>query len=169
MRARKMALVLAVAMAAYPAPSTSALQAQRANSLRGGSGGSADARAWTPVRTAKWALLAAAVSFGTFALVERGRADTAYDDLRARCLDDPALCELAAGRYADETSERLYVRATTADRRARVGMIGGQVTLLGSAALFIYDLREERGPADIPYPSAASRHRDLAVGVRLAF
>ena len=110
---------------------------------------------WSAVRVAKWALLGAAVSFGLYALAESRRGDEAYGELRALCQADQTRCRMAGGRYTWPQAEALYSRATAADRRARVGIIGGQVTLLGSVALFVYDLRNGRGPADIPYPSGA--------------
>jgi hypothetical protein len=121
---------------------------------------------WSRVRIAKWALLGAAIGFGSYALVQSGRAEDYYEELRRTCQVDPEACQLQNGRYASDVTERLYGDATAADRRARVGIIGGQVTLLGSAALFVYDLRNGRGPDDIPYPP---NRRGMAVGLRLAF
>ena len=48
------------------------------------------------------------------------------------------------------------------------------MTLFGSVAFFIYDLRHARGPSNIPYPSGAAAAavpgaRALAAGVRLTF
>jgi hypothetical protein len=65
----------------------------------------------------------------------------------------------------------LYQRAVSADRRAHQAIIGGEITLLGSAALFIYDLRNRRGPPDIPYPadSRESNAYGFAIGARVAF
>ena len=121
---------------------------------------------WTAVRIAKWALLGAAIGFGSYALVESGRADDSYAELRRLCQLEPDGCTLTGGQYADPGAERLYDRALSADRRARVGIIGGQVALLGSAAFFVYDLRNGRGPDDIPYPPSRAR---MGLGLRLAF
>jgi hypothetical protein len=68
--------------------------------------------------------------------------------------------------YADAESESLFDRANAADRRAQFGMIGAQVTLLGSASLFVYDLRNGNGPDDIPYPRA---RRGFVIGLSLPF
>jgi hypothetical protein len=121
---------------------------------------------WTAVRIAKWALLGAAVGFGSYALVESGRAEDYYSELRRQCQLEPEGCQLQNGRYSDPAAERLYDHATAADRRARIGIIGGQITLLGSAAFFVYDLRNGRGPDDIPYPPSRAR---MGVGLRLIF
>lgn len=43
-------------------------------------------------------------------------------------------------------------RTEHTDRRAQVGILGGQLSLLGSVGLFIYDLRRDHEtPADIPF------------------
>lgn len=124
------------------------------------------AEGWTAVRIAKWALLAAAVGFGTYALVQTGDADDHYALLKRECQATPAGCHIENGRYSDPRMESLYQSAMSADRRARVGIIGGQVTLLGSAGLFVYDLRNGRGPDDIPYPR---RRAQMGIGLRMAF
>jgi hypothetical protein len=121
---------------------------------------------WTKARIAKWTLLGAAIGFGSYALVESGRAEDYYGQLRRQCQTEPQACQLLDGRYADPEAERLYENAAAADRRARVGIIGGQVTLLGSAAFFVYDLRNGRGPDDIPYPPSRAQ---VGVGLRLKF
>lgn len=121
---------------------------------------------WTAVRIAKWALLGAAIGFGSYALVESGRAEDHYEELRRLCQSEPDACRLQNGQYIDASAERLYDQAAAADRRARIGIIGGQVTLLGSAAFFVYDLRNGRGPDDIPYPPSRAR---VGMGLRLTF
>jgi hypothetical protein len=121
---------------------------------------------WSAVRIAKWALLGAAIGFGSYALVQSGQAEDHYTELRRLCQVDPESCQLQNGRYASDAAEALYDDAAAADRRARIGIIGGQVTIMGSAALFVYDLRNGRGPDDIPYPPTRP---GMAVGLRLAF
>lgn len=128
---------------------------------------------WSTVRVAKWVLLGAAVGFGGFALANSTRADVAYGELNALCHANPDRCAIRDGGYTDADAERLYDDAVRGDRNAQIGIIGGQITLLGSASLFIYDLRNGRGPSDIPYPSPAghggSASRRLLVGARLTF
>ena len=129
---------------------------------------------WTVVRVLKWAMLGTAVGFGGYALVHSNRGNDAYTALRRVCDETPARCEItAAGRYAEPAIEGLFQRTRREDRRAQVGIVGGQATLFGSVGLFIYDLRHARGPQNIPYPSgaaAAMRARPaVAAGVRLAF
>ena len=127
---------------------------------------------WTRTRVAKWALLGAAVGFGGYALVQTSRAQDRYDALGRICVNEPDRCQLDAGRYRDAELERLYQETNTHDRRAQVGIVSAQVALFGSVALFIYDLRNGRGPRDIPYPSlgaGAAPARWLALGARVAF
>lgn len=120
---------------------------------------------WTVIRVAKWALLGGAVGLGAYALHNSRIAEEAYSDLRDRCIADGNNCRMVNGRYQDAGTENLFQRSTSADRRAQVGIYGGQVAALGSVALFIYDLRNGQGPSDIPYPS----RRRVGVGTRVRF
>lgn len=128
---------------------------------------------WTPVRIAKWALLGAATGFAVYALTRSTDAEDTYSELRNFCLDQPDRCHLERGHYDDPAAEALYRNVVRQDRRAQIGIFGGQITLLGSVGLFIYDLRNGRGPANIPYPSSAralpQSQRGVGVGVRLSF
>jgi hypothetical protein len=104
------------------------------------------------VKIAKWSLLGLAGGLGLYALRHSTRAEDAYDDLRAICLEASSRCEHTGGRYGDDAAERLYHRAVAEDRQAQLGIFGGQITLFGSVGLFIYDLRDDRTPTTIPYP-----------------
>jgi len=114
----------------------------------------------TPVvKMAKWGLLGAAVGLGVFALARSTAAEDAYDELRALCLAGPSRCDHEAGTYPDPDAERLYDRARNEDRSAQLGIYGGQAALLGSVALFIMDLRNDREPTNIPYPGRSPGSR----------
>lgn len=156
------ALPLAAALAAVTLGAGAVAPAQSGGRAR-------PAGEWSAVRVAKWALLGAAVSLGVYALAEHRRGDDAYAELSSMCHADQTRCEMEGGRYALPEAERLYGRATAADRRAQLGIIGGQLTLLGSAALFVYDLRNGPRPSDIPYPGGSGRGARFAVGARLRF
>jgi hypothetical protein len=129
--------------------------------------------AWTPVRIAKWSLLGAAAGLAAYALEHSTAAERANDRLRELCTEQPGRCQLDDGVYTDPDAEALFQRVSHEDHLARIGIVGGQVALLGSVGLFVYDLRNGRGPGDIPYPSAASRaaapRPRVAMGVRLTF
>ena len=128
------------------------------------------ARRWTAVRIGKWALLGAAAGFAAYAVSHTSRAEDTYEELNRTCNVDPQRCELANGQYADAGVEALYDRAARHDRQAQGGIIGAQATLFGSVGLFIWDLRNDRGPDDIPFPSyAAGPRRTVAIGARIAF
>jgi hypothetical protein len=120
---------------------------------------------WTLVRTAKWALLGGAVGLGAYALHHSLIAEDAYAQLREVCVVDADRCTVIGGRYADQEAEALYARSVNADRHAQVGIFGGQVALLGSVGLFIYDLRNGHGPRDIPYPAK----RTVGIGLKVPF
>jgi hypothetical protein len=128
-------------------------------------------------RIGKWLLAGATVGLGVYAYAEHAAAERAHDDLRDRCDSSPALCTVVDGRYSDADSETLHQRAVGHDRRARTGIVAGQITLLGGVALFLYDLRDDGGPDNIPYPSSrrpaqgssALRNRALMVGARIPF
>lgn len=125
---------------------------------------------WSTVRIAKWSLLAGAAAFGIYSLAHSTRAQDAYDGLRELCDKEPARCTLEDGHYSDAGAEQLYDTAREEDKKAQVGIVGGQVTLLGSVGLFIYDLRNGRGPENIPYPTRSRAGGPaVAAGVRLSF
>jgi hypothetical protein len=137
-RASSIALIAIVLLAS----SADAQQSPPASSRRG-----------PPViRIAKWGLLGVAGGLGLYALRHSTRAENAYADLRDICLAAPSRCDHGDGRYPDAEAERLYHRAISEDRRAQLGIFGGQATLFGSVGLFIYDLRDDRTPTTIPYP-----------------
>ncbi|MGH7664989.1 MAG: hypothetical protein ACRENI_11940 [Gemmatimonadaceae bacterium] len=136
-------------------------------------------REWSTIGVAKWALLAAAVGLGAYALSSSARADDAYERLRDICAADSQRCEISGGRYLDERAESLYQLSQDRDRHARVGIFGGQAALLGSVGLFVYELRRsDPEPENIPYPvpppeesgdTSARGSGRVAVGVSLAY
>jgi hypothetical protein len=109
------------------------------------------------IKIAKWSLLGLAGGLGLYALQHSTAAEDAYADLRSLCLAAPQRCEREGRPYDDPEAEGLYRRAVSEDRRAQLGIFGGQAMLFGSVGLFIYDLRDDRTPRTIPYPGSASR------------
>jgi hypothetical protein len=120
-------------------------------------------------RVLKWTLLAASVGLHLWAYEESNRGDEAYAELRKLCENDQPRCTLTNGEYADAHAESLYAASNTGDRHARMGLVVGQVTLLGSATFFIIDLRHGGPPDNIPYdpPSAPGGGARLRAGIRL--
>ena len=122
--------------------------------------GSADAQGTPPtprrgppvVKFAKWGMLGVAAGLGLYALQHSTNAEDAYAELRTICLATPARCDHRGRAYEDAVAEGLYRRAVSEDRRAQLGIFGGQATLFASVGLFIYDLRDGPEPTTIPYP-----------------
>jgi hypothetical protein len=128
---------------------------------------------WRSVASvAKWVLAGATIALGVYAYTEHEAAERAHGNLRERCETSPDACAVVDGVYSDAESEALHQTAVSHDRRARTGIVAGQVTLLGGVALFLYDLRDDGGPDNIPYPSpqrTVLRKRTLILGARVPF
>lgn len=155
---------LAIALVALACP----LHAQESQSSRD----------WRGVaRVGKWVLAGATVALGVYAYIEHDAAERVHGRLRERCDSSPELCTVVDGRYGDAESEALHQRAVRHDRRAQTGIVTGQITLLGGVALFLYDLRGDGRPDNIPYPSPQRpalgaptlRYRTVTFGARVPF
>ncbi len=125
------------------------------------------------VKYGKWALLAGAIGMNYLADRAHDRADKAFDIIEAECSTDQQRCALGpGGGYADPELEDLYQTSLQHDRRARVWLIGGESALVGSAAMFIWELaRPKNRPGNIPFepemrmmPSGRT-----GLGLRVAF
>jgi hypothetical protein len=125
------------------------------------------------VKYGKWVLLAGAISMNYLAVRAHDRAENVFDVLEAQCIGAHERCNLGAdGSYADPAIEDLYQSSLRYDRRARLWLIGGETALVGSAALFIWELtRPKSRPDNIPFePEVRSlRAGGTGLGVRLAF
>lgn len=135
-------------------------------------------RDWRSVaRVAKWVLAGATVALGVYAYTEHDAAERLQARLRERCDRTPEVCTVVDGRYSDMESEALHQRAVRHDRRAQTGIVAGQITLLGGVAFFLYDLRGDGRPDNIPYPlpqrpaqwAPSLHHRTVMLGARVPF
>jgi hypothetical protein len=134
-------------------------------------------RGWSRgiVHYGKWATAATAVGLTILAAREHDNAQDRWRQLIALCRGDNAACQLRTdGRYVDAGAELLYQQTTYYDRRARSRLLGGQVALLASAALFLVDLRHHEGnPPNIPFHGlqlmAQPAGDGMRLGVRLRF
>ena len=101
----------------------------------------------------KFVLAAGALGMNYLAAKDHNRAEDNFHALERRCLADDRLCDLAAsGRYVDTQSEGLYQATLHYDRRARRLLFGGEAALLGSAAIFVWELtRHTPKPDNIPF------------------
>jgi hypothetical protein len=135
---------------------------------------SAPAQAQGPVvKYGKWALLAGAIGMNYLAVRAHDRADNVFDMIEAECIVEQQRCALGpGGGYADPALEDLYQTSLRYDRRARLWIIGGESALVGSAAMFIWELaRPKNRPDNIPFepemrvmPSGRT-----GLGLRMAF
>jgi hypothetical protein len=105
------------------------------------------------VKYGKWALLAGAIGMNYLAVRAHDRADEVFNVIEAECSTDQQRCTLGAGGgYADPGLEDLYQTSLRYDRRARLWLIGGESALVGSAAMFIWELtRPKNRPDNIPF------------------
>ncbi len=125
------------------------------------------------VKYGKWALLAGAIGMNYLAVRAHDRADDVFGALEAQCVDLHERCALGPdGGYADPAIEALYQSSLRYDRRARLWLIGGESALVGSAALFIWELaRPKNRPDNILFePEVRSlRAGGTGLGMRLTF
>jgi hypothetical protein len=136
--------------------------------------GPAQAQGISPVaKYGKWALLAGAIGMNYLAVRAHDRADNVFDVIEAACTADADRCALGpGGAYADPALEDLYQRSLQYDRRARLWLIGGESALVGTAALFIWELaRPKNRPDNIPFePEVRMMPKGrTGLGVKMAF
>jgi len=129
-------------------------------------------RGWSRevIHYGKWATAATAVGLTILAAREHARAQDEWRELLSLCRDNNAACQLRQdGRYVNYDAELLFQLTTYYDRRARSRLIGGQVSLLASATLFILDLRHQGGnPPNIPFHGMKLTAEPTGGGARLA-
>ena len=124
------------------------------------------------VKYGKWVTLAAAIGMGLQAQSAHVDADRAYRRLERYCLADDTRCDLGSGgKYFDPVTEGYYQDANRSDRRARHWLLGGEVSLLATAGMFVWELTRPRGqPDNIPFaPEMRWDGRRARVGVTVAF
>ena len=127
------------------------------------------------VRYGKWLTAGGAVAFTIMAAREHRYSRGEWDALLAICRSADDACLLGPdGRYLRGDAEARYRRSLYYDARANRRLLGAQATLLVTAALFILDLRSNRGePENIPFSpvrvTAEPTGDGAAVGLRVAF
>ena len=98
-----------------------------------------------------------------FAQREHSHSRRDWNALLDICRSAQDACALGPdGRYVRSDAEQLYQRSRGYDRRANRWLIGAQVSLLTTTALFIIDLHPGEGPENIPFAP-------MQVGMRIAF
>ena len=102
------------------------------------------------IKWGKWAAAALAVGATAFGVHQHNAGNNAYADLVEYC--GGVTCSIGPdGRYVDARAEATYQRVVRNDRSARVLIVGGQLAALGSAVLFVMELRHRTGPPNIPF------------------
>lgn len=125
------------------------------------------------VKYGKWALLAGSAGLNLLALHNHRLADDTFAQLtdicsaaeHSRCLTGPD------GAYLDPGAEAIYQSALGADRRARAWLIAGETVLLGSAAMFVWELSRPKGrEPNIPFtPRVGVLGHRTTLGLSIAF
>ena len=136
--------------------------------------GRVEAQGLSPaVKYGKWVLLAGSIGLNYLAVRAHNSADDAFDALEAQCTAVQERCAIGpAGTYRDPAIEDLYQTSLRYDRRARLWLIGGETALIGSAALFVWELaRPKNRPDNIPFEPEVRglRAGGTGVGLRLGF
>jgi len=120
----------------------------------------------------KWVTLAASLGMGLKAASAHRAADRAFDRLDRYCSIDPNRCaQKPNGSYFDPVAEGYYPTSLTRDRQARGWLLGGELTLIGTAGLFIWELsRPSHPPKNIPFePSFEVLGSTTRMGLQVAF
>jgi hypothetical protein len=124
------------------------------------------------VRYGKWATLAATIGMGIKAADAHREADAAFERLSRYCEPDHTRCyQRPDGAYIDPVAERYYRSSVDGDRRARRWLIGGELALVGTVGLFVWELTgPRRRPRDIPFePTLTFTPEATRLGLRAAF
>lgn len=124
----------------------------------------------------KWLTAAAAVGLTVMGAQEHHRSSREWDTLLGICRADNASCIVGSnGQYVSQTAEYHYQLALYYDRRANHRLLGGQLSLLATAAMFIVDRHVgHNGPDNIPFDPdklsvAPNRWGGANLGLRFRF
>lgn len=122
----------------------------------------------------KWLTAAGVAVFTVVAATEHRLSRRDWNSLLTICRSAQDACEVGAdGRYLRADAEALYQRSRAYDRRANRWLVGAQLSLIATTALFIMDLHPGDGPENIPFPAnqiEVGRVGDgVGLGLRFAF
>ena len=108
----------------------------------------------TTVHYGKWLTAAAAIGFTVMASNQHSYSRREWDALLELCRSAADACLVGPdGRYLRADAEALYERSRHYDLLANRWLVGAQLSLVTTTALFIIDLNAGNGPENIPYPS----------------
>jgi hypothetical protein len=106
------------------------------------------------VHTGKWLTAAAAIGLTVMASNQHGYSRRDWDALMEICRSASDACVVGPdGRYLRADAEALYQSSRHYDLLANRWLVGAQLSLVTTTALFIIDLNAGNGPQNIPYPS----------------
>jgi hypothetical protein len=127
----------------------------------------------TLVHNGKWLTAAGVAAFSVVAATEHRLSRRDWNSLLTICRSAQDACVVGSdGRYLRPEAEALYQRSREYDRRANRWLVGAQVSLIVTTALFIIDLHPGQGPENIPFPGGLAvtpLPNGAAVGLRIAF
>ncbi|HEX6559675.1 MAG TPA: hypothetical protein VF021_09440 [Longimicrobiales bacterium] len=110
------------------------------------------ARAWRPLRIAKWSTFAASTAAVVYGFSQNRVADREYASIEQLCKDAPDQCtRTGTDTYADAALEARYQNVVTRDDHARLALTAGQLGIAASVLLFVLDLHDDAVPKDVPY------------------
>lgn len=125
------------------------------------------------VKYGKWAVLAGSAGLNLLALHNHHLADETFAQLSDICsaADHTRCLTGAGGAYVDPAAEAIYQSAVRADRHARNWLIAGETALLGSAAMFVWELSRPKGrDPNIPFtPRVSMLGNRTMVGFTIPF
>ena len=122
----------------------------------------------------KWLTAGATAAFTVLASNEHQKSRRQWNALLDICRSADDACQIGSdGRYARGDAEALYQSSRMFDRRANHRLLGAQVSLLATAALFLLDRHPGSGPDNIPFSpmrvTVEPTSDGAAVGMRIAF
>ena len=126
------------------------------------------------VHNGKWLTAAGVVAFTVVAATEHRLSRRDWNSLLTICRSQQDACVVGSdGRYVRTDAEALFQRSRTYDRRANRWLVGAQLSLIATTALFVIDLNPGDGPENIPFPAnqlEVGRVGDgVGLGMRVAF
>ena len=127
--------------------------------------------AWTPVRVAKWTVLAGSTAAVVYGFRQNRSADREYTAIEQLCKDNMAACARTSekGPYTDAALEARYQAVVQRDSHAHTALLAGQLGIGASIVLFILDLPKNAAPQDIPYQPRSLRFGAEAGGFTVAY
>jgi len=102
------------------------------------------------IKWGKWGAALLAVAATGIGVHQHNAGNSAYATLVRYCGN--VTCTIGSdGRYQDGFAEGTYQQVVRDDRSARAWIVAGQLAAVGSAVLFVLELRHTSEPPNIPY------------------